>query len=188
MSVDAAPPADRAAAAPAATPAPARAARVLDAADPRDAHWRELYRDLHAHPELSGREHRTAAVLAAELRASGLDVTEGVGGTGVVGVLRNGDGPVVMLRADMDGLPVLEDTGLPYQSRHTDLNPAGETVPTMHACGHDMHVTALAAAVDVLAGARDAWHGSLLVVGQPAEETATGASAMLADGLFTRFP
>ncbi|MEN1973833.1 amidohydrolase [Cellulomonas olei] len=169
-------------------PDPARAARVLDAADPRTEHWRALYRDLHAHPELSGREHRTAAALAAELRASGLEVTEGVGGTGVVGVLRNGDGPVVMLRADMDGLPVREETGLPYQSRHTDVDPAGDTVPTMHACGHDMHVTALAAAVDALAGAREQWHGTLLVVGQPAEETASGASAMLEDGLFTRFP
>ncbi|TKR21984.1 amidohydrolase [Cellulomonas hominis] len=177
MALDTAPTADR-----------TRAARVLGAADTRDAHWRDLYRDLHAHPELSGREHRTAAALAAELRAAGLEVAEGVGGTGVVGVLRNGDGPVVMLRADMDGLPVLEETGLAYQSRHTDVNPAGETVATMHACGHDMHVTALAAAVDTLAGARDAWSGTLLVVGQPAEETATGASAMLADGLFTRFP
>ncbi|RMI07069.1 amidohydrolase [Cellulomonas triticagri] len=167
---------------------PGRAARVLDAADPRDAHWRDLYRDLHAHPELSGREHRTAAALAAELRASGLEVTEGVGGTGVVGLLRNGDGPVVMLRADMDGLPVLEDSGKPYQSRHTDVNPAGETVPTMHACGHDMHVTALASAVDTLAATRDAWSGTLMVVGQPAEETASGANAMLEDGLFTRFP
>jgi hippurate hydrolase len=177
MALDVAPPTDR-----------TRAARLLDAAEARDAHWLDLYRDLHAHPELSGREHRTAAALAAELRASGLEVTEGVGGTGVVGVLRNGDGPVVMLRADMDGLPVLEDSGVGYQSRHTDVNPAGETVPTMHACGHDMHVTALAAAVDTLAGARDAWRGTLLVVGQPAEETATGANAMLADGLFTRFP
>jgi hippurate hydrolase len=177
MALDVAPTTDR-----------SRAARVLDAAVARDAHWRDLYRDLHAHPELSGREHRTAAALAAQLRASGLEVTEGVGGTGVVGVLRNGDGPVVMLRADMDGLPVLEDSGVDYQSRHTDVNPAGETVPTMHACGHDMHVTALAAAVDTLAGARDAWRGTLLVVGQPAEETATGANAMLADGLFTRFP
>lgn len=166
----------------------ARASRVLAAIDPRDAHWRDLYRDLHAHPELSGREHRTAAALAAELRASGLEVTEGVGGTGVVGLLRNGDGPVVLLRADMDGLPVLEESGVPYQSRHTDVNPAGETVPTMHACGHDMHVTALAAAVDTLAGARDAWRGTLMVIGQPAEETAQGANAMLADGLFTRFP
>jgi hippurate hydrolase len=177
MALDVAPATDR-----------SRAARVLDAAQARDAHWRDLYQDLHAHPELSGREHRTAAALAAELRASGLEVTEGVGGTGVVGVLRNGDGPVVMLRADMDGLPVLEDSGVDYQSRHTDMNPAGETVPTMHACGHDMHVTALAAAVDTLAGARDAWGGTLLVVGQPAEETASGANAMLADGLFTRFP
>ncbi|GEL46577.1 putative amidohydrolase [Cellulomonas hominis] len=179
---------DAPAAAPAAAPDATRALRVLDAADPRDAHWRDLYRDLHAHPELSGREHRTAAALAAELRASGLEVTEGVGGTGVVGLLRNGDGPVVMLRADMDGLPVHEETGLPYASRHTDVNPAGETVFTMHACGHDMHVTALAAAVDALAGARDAWRGTLLVVGQPAEETAAGARAMLEDGLFTRFP
>jgi hippurate hydrolase len=165
-----------------------RAARLLDAAEPLDARWLALYRDLHAHPELSGREHRTAAALATELRASGLEVTEGVGGTGVVGVLRNGDGPVVMLRADMDGLPVLEESGVPYASRHTDVSPAGETVPTMHACGHDMHVTALAAAVDALAGAREAWRGTLLVVGQPAEETASGANAMLADGLFTRFP
>ena len=171
-----------------AAPDRTRAARVLDAADPRAAHWRDLYRDLHAHPELSGREHRTAAAFASELRASGLEVTEGVGGTGVVGLLRNGDGPVVMLRADMDGLPVLEESGVDYQSRHTDVNPAGETVPTMHACGHDMHVTALAAAVDTLAGARDAWRGTLMVVGQPAEETAAGASGMLADGLFTRFP
>ncbi len=165
-----------------------RASRVLDDADLRAEHWRDLYRDLHAHPELSGREHRTAAAFAAELRASGLEVTEGVGGTGVVGLLRNGDGPTVMLRADMDGLPILEETGLPYQSRHTDVSPAGETVPTMHACGHDMHVTALAAAVDTLAGARHSWHGTLLVVGQPAEETAAGASSMLEDGLFTRFP
>jgi hippurate hydrolase len=172
----------------AATPDRTRAARVLDGADLRAAHWRDLYRDLHAHPELSGREHRTAAAFAAELRASGFDVTEGVGGTGLVGLLRNGDGPVVMLRADMDGLPVLEESGVDYQSRHTDVNPAGETVPTMHACGHDMHVTALAAAADTLAGARDAWRGTLMVVGQPAEETAGGASAMLADGLFTRFP
>lgn len=165
-----------------------RAARVLDGADPRAVHWRDLYRDLHAHPELSGREHRTAAAFAAELRASGYDVTEGVGGTGLVGLLRNGDGPVVMLRADMDGLPVLEETAVGYRSRHTDVNPAGETVPTMHACGHDMHVTALAAAADTLAAARDAWRGTLMVVGQPAEETASGARAMLADGLFTRFP
>lgn len=117
----------------------------------------------------------------------GLDVTEGVGGTGVVGMARNGDGPTVMLRADMDGLPILEETDLDYRSRHTDTDPAGQTVPTMHACGHDMHVTALAAAVDTLAGARDQWSGTLMVVGQPAEETASGASAMLDDGVFTRF-
>jgi hippurate hydrolase len=169
-------------------PDPDRAATLLDTADARAEHWRDLYRDLHAHPELSGQEHRTAAALAAELRASGLEVTEGVGGTGVVGLLRNGEGPTVLLRADMDGLPILEETGLPYQSRHTDVNPAGETVPTMHACGHDMHVTALAAAVDTLAQGRDRWRGTLLVIGQPAEETAAGARDMLEDGLFTRFP
>jgi amidohydrolase len=174
--------------APGSTTDEGRALRVLDAADLRAEHWRDLYRDLHAHPELSGREHRTAGLLAAELRASGLEVTEGVGGTGVVGLLRNGDGPTVMLRGDMDGLPILEETGLPYQSRHTDVNPLGETVPTMHACGHDMHVTALAAAADTLAQARDAWSGTLMVVGQPSEEAGSGAGDMLDDGLFTRFP
>ncbi len=165
-----------------------RTALVLDRSDDRTEHWRDLYRDLHAHPELSGQEHRTAAAFAAELRASGLEVTEGVGGTGVVGLLRNGEGPVVMLRADMDGLPILEESGVPYQSRYTQVNGAGETVPTMHACGHDMHVTALAAAVDTLAQTRDAWHGTLMVVGQPAEETADGARDMLEAGLFTVFP
>ncbi|WP_328472104.1 amidohydrolase [Actinoplanes sp. NBC_00393] len=138
-----------------------------------------FYRDLHAHPELSMQEHRTASKLAGQLRAAGMDTTEGIGGTGVAGILRNGDGPTVMLRADMDALPINEETGLPYAS----------TVPgVMHACGHDLHITGLAGAVAVLAGARTEWSGTLLAVGQPGEETAQGAAAMLADGLFERFP
>ncbi len=166
----------------------ARAAAVLDRADPRADHWLGLYRDLHAHPELSLQEVRTAGLLAAELRGCGLEVTEGVGGTGVVGLLRNGPGPVVMLRADMDGLPLREETGLPYQSRATGVTAAGDTVPVMHACGHDAHVTALAATVDTLAQTKDQWSGTLMIVGQPGEELTAGARAMLDDGLFTRFP
>jgi amidohydrolase len=147
-----------------------------------------LYRDVHEHPELSMQEHRTAAKAADRLRAAGYDVTTGVGGTGVVGVLRNGEGPTVMLRADMDALPVREATGLPYASSETATDPAGNEVPVMHACGHDMHVTWLAGVTTLLARARDAWHGTVLAVFQPAEETAQGARAMIDDGLFDRFP
>ncbi len=150
--------------------------------------WVDFFRDLHANPELSMQEHRTAARLAEMLRAGGLDVTEGVGGTGVVGVLRNGDGPVVMVRGDMDALPIREETELPYRSEARGVLPSGTTVPVMHACGHDMHVTCLAATAEALARARDAWSGTLLIVGQPGEETFQGAKAMLDDGLFTRFP
>ncbi|MFJ5530217.1 amidohydrolase [Streptomyces sp. NPDC093261] len=139
----------------------------------------DWYRDLHRHPELSLREHRTAGRLAQRLRTAGYETTEGVGGTGVVGVLRNGDGPTVLLRADMDALPVAEETGLPY---------ASEVPGVMHACGHDLHVTWLAGAAGALAAGRDAWSGTLLVVGQPAEETGEGARAMVADGLYERFP
>ncbi|WP_405770739.1 amidohydrolase [Streptomyces sp. NBC_01538] len=139
----------------------------------------DLYRDLHRHPELSLAEHRTAGLLAESLRKSGYETTEGVGGTGVVGVLRNGEGPTVLLRADMDALPVTEETALPYAS----------TVPgVMHACGHDLHVTWLAGAAQALAAGRDTWNGTLVLVGQPAEETGEGARAMLADGLYDRFP
>src|SRR3954452_17855691 len=147
-----------------------------------------LYRDIHAHPELSLQEHRTAEKAAARLQAAGFAVTTGVGVTGVVGVLANGDGPTVMLRADMDALPVREATGLPYASTTTATDPDGNEVPVMHACGHDMHVTWLAGATALLAGARDAWHGTVLAVFQPAEETAQGAQAMIDDGLFERFP
>lgn len=150
---------------------------------------RELYRDLHAHPELSLQETRTAAVAAARLREqSGWEVTEGVGGTGVVGVLRNGDGPTVLLRADMDGLPVLEATGLPYASVDRATDRDGNDVPTMHACGHDMHVTCLLGVTALLAQHRGAWRGTVLAVFQPAEETAEGARNMLDDGFAERFP
>ncbi|HEU5328965.1 MAG TPA: M20 family metallopeptidase [Thermomicrobiales bacterium] len=147
-----------------------------------------LYKDIHAHPELSMQETRTAGIAADRLRAAGYDVTTGIGQTGVVGVLRNGDGPVVMLRADMDALPVQEATGLPYASTVTTTDRDGNTTPVMHACGHDMHVTWLVGATALLAQARDAWHGTLLAVFQPAEETAEGAQAMIDDGLFARFP
>ena len=136
-----------------------------------------LYKDLHAHPELAFAEHRTAALVAARLRDLGYQVTEGVGRTGVVGVLRNGDGPVALLRADMDALPVTEQTGLPYAS----------TTPVMHACGHDMHVTCLLGAAAELAADPGSWRGTLLLIFQPAEETGEGARAMIDDGLFDRF-
>jgi amidohydrolase len=148
----------------------------------------ELYVDLHAHPELSLHETRTAGMVASYLAARGYDVHTGIGGTGVVGVLARGAGPVVMLRADMDALPVLEQTGLEYASTRTAADEDGSTVPVMHACGHDMHVTWLAGAAGLLARSRDAWHGTVLAVFQPAEETAQGARAMIDDGLFDRFP
>src|SRR3954451_8656039 len=148
----------------------------------------EIYRDVHAHSELSMQEHRTAAKAAERLEAVGYAVTPGVGGTGVVGLLANGDGPTVMLRADMDALPVAEATGLPYTSTATATGPAGGEVPVMHACGHDMHVAWLAGAPALLADAHEAWRGTVLAVFQPAEETAQGARAMIDDGLFDRFP
>ena len=147
-----------------------------------------LYKDVHAHPELSMHETRTAGLAADHLRAAGYEVTTGVGQTGVVGLLRNGDGPTVMLRADMDALPVREATGLPYASTVTVTNRDGETVPVGHMCGHDMHVAWLAGAAKVLADNRPTWHGTLMAVFQPGEETAQGANAMIADGLFRRFP
>src|SRR5437588_6736019 len=137
-----------------------------------------FYTDLHAHPELSMQERRTAGLAASRLTASGFEVTTGIGTTGVIGLLRNGEGPTVMLRADMDALPVKEETGLPYASTVTATDSNGETVPVMHACGHDMHVTWLAGATALFARNRDAWRGTLLAVFQPAEETAAGAQAM----------
>jgi amidohydrolase len=147
-----------------------------------------LYQDLHRHPELSFAEHRTSATVADRLTASGYEVFTGVGRTGVVGLLRNGVGPTVLLRADMDGLPVLEGTGLPYASAARGVDPDGREVPVMHACGHDVHVTCLVGACQVLAEERSSWSGTLVAVFQPAEELGAGAQAMIDDGLFERFP
>ncbi|MFH8980587.1 amidohydrolase [Streptomyces varsoviensis] len=148
----------------------------------------KLYLDLHAHPELSGQEERTAARFAAALTAAGWTATTGVGGHGVVGVLRNGEGPTVLLRTELDALPVREDTGLPYASEARAPGPDGVEVPVMHACGHDAHAAALTGAARVLAALRAEWAGTVVIVGQPAEETLSGARAMLADGLYDRFP
>lgn len=146
-----------------------------------------LYRDLHAHPELAFMEVRTAARMAAEARAAGFAVTEKVGGTGVVAVLDNGPGPVVLIRADMDGLPVREETGLPYASTVTGKSREGEESPVMHACGHDLHMSAWVGTARRLAALRDQWRGRVIMVAQPAEERVTGARDMLADGLYARF-
>ena len=148
-----------------------------------------LYRDFHAHPELSGREEETAARMAEELRRSGLAVHTGIGGHGVVGVLANGPGPAVMIRSDMDALPVEEKTGLPYASTvRVGVETRAVKVGVMHACGHDLHMAVMAGAVRLLAAVRDSWSGTLLAVAQPAEETGAGARAMVRDGIFTRFP
>lgn len=147
-----------------------------------------IYKDVHSHPELSMQENRTSGVAADHLRDAGFEVTTGVGKTGVVCLLHNGAGPTVMLRADMDALPVLEATGLPFASKVTAIDSAGKTVPVMHACGHDMHVVWLIGAATLFAKARDAWKGTLMAVFQPAEETAQGSQAMIDDGLFKRFP
>jgi hippurate hydrolase len=147
-----------------------------------------IYKDIHSHPELSMQENRTAGIAVEHLKKAGYDVTMGVGKTGVVGLLCNGEGPTVMLRADMDALPVKEATGLPYASGVTATDAGGNTVPVMHACGHDMHVTWLIGATTLLAKNRKSWKGTLMSVFQPAEETAAGARAMINDGLFKRFP
>ena len=168
------------------TAAPAEA--ILADLDSLLPELEELYKDVHAHPELSMRETRTAGIAADRLKAAGYDVTTGVGKTGVVGLLRNGDGPTVMLRADMDALPVKEATGLPYASSVVANDPEGHPTPVMHACGHDMHVAWLAGAAALLARHRDAWKGTLLAVFQPGEETAQGAQAMIDDGMLKRFP
>jgi hippurate hydrolase len=147
-----------------------------------------LYKDVHAHPELSMQETRTADLAAQRLRDAGYEVTTKVGKTGVVGLVRNGDGPTVMLRADMDALPMEEATGLPYASKITAKDREGNTVPVGHMCGHDMHVAWLAGAATLFAQAREAWRGTLMAVFQPGEETAEGAQAMIDAGLFDQFP
>ena len=148
----------------------------------------EIYRDLHRHPELSMQEHRTAGIAADYLDKLGYSVERGVGVTGVVGLLQNGDGPTVMLRADMDALPMAEDTGLPYASTATATDADGHSVSVAHSCGHDLHVVWLLGAARVLAESRAAWRGTALVVFQPGEETAQGASAMVADWERTGLP
>jgi len=168
----------------------AGAAAVASAA-PVDAIYpdiEKLYIDLHQNPELAFHEQRTAATLAARVKALGFDVTTGVGGTGVVAILKNGPGPVVMLRTELDALQMLEKTGLPFASTATTKNDAGETVSVSHMCGHDLHMSAWVGTAELMAHDREHWHGTLMLVGQPAEETVSGASAMIRDGLFTRFP
>ncbi|WP_345762912.1 amidohydrolase [Diaminobutyricibacter sp. McL0608] len=148
----------------------------------------ELYYDLHAHPELSFAEHRTAGIVADRLTALGLAVTTGIGRTGVVGVLANGDGPTVLLRADMDGLPVAEETGLPYASTQTVVDEYGHEVGLMHACGHDIHITCLIGAVERLLETRGEWSGTVVALFQPAEEHGGGAQVMVDDGLYEKVP
>ncbi len=147
-----------------------------------------LYRNLHSHPELSLMEEKTSARLAAELRSAGFEVTEKFGGTGVVAVLRNGAGPTLLIRSDMDALPVKEETGLPYASAVHAVNLSGKDVPVMHACGHDIHMTVLVGTARMLAGMRDKWSGTLVLIGQPAEEMVVGARNMLSAGLYRQFP
>ncbi len=148
----------------------------------------KLYIDLHRNPELAFHEQRTAATLAARVKALGYEVTTGVGGTGIVAILRNGPGPVVMFRTELDALPIEEKTGLDFASTATTKNDAGVVVPVSHMCGHDLHMSAWAGTAELMAKHRDRWHGTLMLVGQPAEEIVAGATAMLKDGLFTRFP
>ena len=148
----------------------------------------ELYRHFHSRPELSGQEEKTSSRLAGELEAIGFQVTRDVGGHGVVGLHRNGEGPVIMVRADLDALPIQESTGLPYASRERARDSDDPETGVMHACGHDLHSTVLVGTARLLMHCREDWQGTLIMVGQPAEETGTGAMAMLEDGLFTRFP
>jgi len=148
----------------------------------------ELYKELHRHPELSFQEKETSARVAEELKKAGCEVTTGIGRFGVVGVLRNGVGPTVLVRTDLDALPVKEQTGLAYASTVTSKDSEGNEVPVMHACGHDLHMCCAVGTARVLARLKDRWHGTVVVIGQPAEEKGGGARAMLADGLFQKFP
>src|ERR1700693_999980 len=159
--------------------------KEVEAAYP-EAH--ALYLDLHQNPELSAHEVQTAAKLAGRLRGLGYEVTEHVGGTGIVAILKNGAGPTVMLRTELDALPVEEKTGLAYASKVRTKDDAGHDVPVMHACGHDLHMAAIVGTATVMAHSKNSWHGTLMLIGQPAEETIGGAKGMLDDGLLTRFP
>ncbi|MFA7595860.1 MAG: amidohydrolase [Novosphingobium sp.] len=172
----------------AAFPAPARADDLKTAVAEDMLELMALYRDLHSQPELSMQEVETAAKLAGQMRGLGFKVTEKVGKTGIVAVLANGPGPTVMLRADMDGLPVVEQTGLPFASRQVAIPASGLETGVMHACGHDTHMTAWIGAARLLSQRQEQWSGTLVMIAQPGEETGEGAAAMLADGLFERFP
>lgn len=152
-----------------------------------DNYLAPLFVHFHQNPELSFLENKTAARMAKELRDAGLEVTEGVGGTGVVGMVKNGEGPLILLRADMDGLPVQEKSGLDYASTATQVGQDGKEYPVMHACGHDVHITSMVGTARYLMDNRDAWSGTLMFIVQPAEERVGGAKAMLADGLYDRF-
>jgi len=153
-----------------------------------EARLSPLFLYFHQNPELPTLEVKTASRLAAELRALGYEVTEGVGGTGIVAVLRNGEGPTLMFRADMDGLPVKEDSGLDYASTVRQVDIDGVEKPVMHACGHDVHITALVGTARQMIERRNEWSGTLVLIGQPAEERISGARSMLEDGLYERFP
>ncbi|MCY3971358.1 MAG: amidohydrolase [Acidobacteria bacterium] len=171
-----------------AAPGTSPAQDLADAiADDYRTELKALFEHFHRNPELSFLEHETAARLADELRKSGVEVTEGIGRTGIVGMMENGDGPLVLVRADMDGLPVAERSELPYASTATQVDLSGEEVPVMHACGHDMHITTMVGVARRLAAMRDQWSGTVMFVGQPAEERIMGAREMLEDGLYERF-
>lgn len=166
-------------------------AHALSASQEIDSVYPEayaLYLDLHTNPELSSHETQTAAKLASRLRAFDYEVTERVGGTGIVAILRNGPGPTVMLRTELDALPVEEKTGLSYASKVHAKDDSGHDVPVAHACGHDLHMAVVIGTAEILTQTKGTWHGTLMVIGQPAEETLSGAKAMIDDGLFTRFP
>lgn len=163
-------------------------ALIADVKADYDTHLEALFHHFHANPELSFVEHKTASRLAAELRSTGFEVTEGVGRTGIVAMLENGPGPLVMMRADMDGLPVKELTDLPYASKATQVNDDGQEFPVMHACGHDVHITSLVGTARRMAAEKDSWSGTLMLIGQPAEEwKISGAQAMHQDNIWERF-
>jgi hippurate hydrolase len=169
------------------TERPSQADKLLAPLDGLLPELESPYKDIHAHPELSMQERRTSQLAADHLRVAGYEVTAGIGKAGVVGLVRNGDGPTIMLRADMDALPVKKATVLPYASNLTVTPRDGKTVPVIHACGHDMHIARLMGAATLFARTGEAWRGILMPVFQPAEESGEGAQAMIDDGLFKRF-
>ncbi|SDE18092.1 amidohydrolase [Kordiimonas lacus] len=167
---------------------PVFAGDLTDAVSADYEYLQALYTHLHLNPEISLQEEKTAARIAEELRTVGFDVTENFGGHGLVGVMKNGDGPTLLIRTDLDALPVQEQTGLPYASTATTVDDKGKTVPVMHACGHDIHMTSFIGTARRLAAMKDQWTGTLVMIGQPAEERVLGAEAMIKEGLFTKFP